>query len=115
MAALQENMGYVLDTCLRSTYIYNSILLNVTQRLEKIEKEVYKMLIKSILKIKEKRIGTKMIPRLEALFHIIPAKLKLMKEARMFIMKMRAVAKEDAQTCINTTKLRSHAEGSCGW
>lgn len=77
------------------------------------DKEACRRLMKGIIKRKNKGISTKMIQRMEALFQIIQAKLKLMKEVTMFIEKMRTLAQDDVETGnINTSKLRSHTRRS---
>lgn len=87
---------YISDTFIRRNYLYNSILIKHTTRLDVVDKEVCRGLFKAVPKSRNKAITNGVKPRLRALFQIYSLKLKLKTDATNLINKWRKKAEEEA-------------------
>lgn len=115
MAAPHSRVRYVLETYCRSTYMYNAVLLDDPETLEKTDEEICRKLFRAVLKSKEKGVTVNATRRLQALFQVVPIGLSLEKEARRCAGKMKERAEQE-QTGMNAheKKLRSLAR-RCLW
>lgn len=64
--------SYVMETYIRSQYMYNAILLDETEELETMDEEVCKRTFQYLLKSREGSISAQALIRLRNLFQLIP-------------------------------------------
>lgn len=89
MRAPIGRIGYVLNTCLRSKYGYNAILLNKKERSFATDEEVIMALMKTALKSRTKAVTRRFLSRSMAIFQIEPLYLKLKRNVADFIRKLK--------------------------
>lgn len=58
---------FIVDTYLRISDLYNSILLNYIKMLTEVDAEICKRIFRVILKIEDKEISINTVPRMAAL------------------------------------------------
>lgn len=103
--AAQGRTRFILDTYLRSKYLYKAILLNENRKIGDVGIEVCRRLFKT----KERGIETKAVPILQGLTQTIPLKEKLAADTANFVRKVKQTAeKEPPPKNRNESKVRDH-------
>lgn len=107
----QHRLRYVIETYLRSTFLYKAMLLPDLTRLKETGDREDKILLSTLLECSEKSLTGAKLARLRVLYQINPVARKVEKDARRFINKMRMLAEEKGQqnTNRNTEKVTKHA------
>lgn len=106
-----DRTKYVLDTYMRSKYIYNALLLEGLSKLELIYVEVCRLLCRLMLKSKDECIKAKVIRRLQTLLKTQSLKSKTIADAVKLIKKLKEKATiETDGVNKNAEKVKKHSE-----